>query len=834
MMSIFRRVGLLALILFPVSCVELDLPEVPEMEDVPVTVSFSVSDVYMTRSTLADEMVNQVKSMQVVVYNANGHLEGDTGKVEGTSSELALMVREGNRVYALANMPSYEAAPFEEDDFVSRIYGVSVAEMAVTGVPMCGMLITEADELRSGSVNVEVERLVTRVGFTLDRSLLSSSSLTVTSVRLRQTASAVAPFSGPFVAEKETAVDGDCSSDADIAAVNSGETIWFYAPENVQGVLLPNNDDPASKNPSAIGSKKEACTYLEVTMSHTGQYEGVDVDSDNLTYRFYLGKDNIRDFSLERNKGIHVKLYATDDGMYEDDWKVDYGEVLPVVTYQYDLTPNHVSPGSSWGDYCSVYYHQTKQFNLVQKKFVDGVLFTTRNVNSEATWTSSDTEVFTVENGLVYGVKTSSEVKLLTVVHNGYTFTRNIKVQDDIKRELYITPYSFTIQWGQTLDLRSVSNIYYICTVNGVETERRNVEDECTFWILGGDEIYVDLVDGCKVKGKMDTGSDSAAIFAEYDHPDGYYVSSDLYLIYVEDKVEYELEVTPSSATIDAEAGTQLKAIYYKVTNDTRDSGTDVTSSAAWSSSSDCASVNAGMVTGVKGGSATVTASYEGKTSSATITVNPKVTYTLELSVESSSVYVYYDLYITATRHKYLDGVYSSSDDVTASASWSSSSTATAVVSAGVVTGIKAGTATVTASHSGASDSATVTVQDLVTYGYRFFISGYNTVISGQETEQYKTYYYKDTYTNGALTAQGNSAVYYTGSVTWSVSSGSSYGTINSSGVLTGVAKGTVTIKASVSHEGQTYEFYKDVTVTDPSGAGPDTGWEDGGDVDYD
>lgn len=52
----------------------------------------------------------------------------------------------------------------------------------------------------------------------------------------------------------------------------------------------------------------------------------------------------------------------------------------------------------------------------------------------------------------------------------------------------------------------------------------------------------------------------------------------------------------------------------------------------------------------------------------------------------------------------------SSSEDVTALASWSSSDATKATVSAGFATGIAAGTATVTASYNGQSDTCTVTV----------------------------------------------------------------------------------------------------------------------------
>lgn len=130
--------------------------------------------------------------------------------------------------------------------------------------------------------------------------------------------------------------------------------------------------------------------------------------------------------------------------------------------------------------------------------------------------------------------------------------------------------------------------------------------------------------------------------------------------------------------------------------------------------------------------------------------------------------------------------------------------------------------------------TADVTIEDSITYDYVFFISGYNSITAGEDTEPYKVYYYTNTYTNGVLTDTGSDATLFTGEVTWSVTSGSQSGSISSAGVLHAIKEGTVRITASMTFEGSGRSAYKDVTVTKPSNAGTDTGWEDGGDVDYD
>lgn len=175
------------------------------------------------------------------------------------------------------------------------------------------------------------------------------------------------------------------------------------------------------------------------------------------------------------------------------------------------------------------------------------------------------------------------------------------------------------------------------------------------------------------------------------------------------------------------------------------------------------------------------------------------------------------------------------SDDI--SVLWESSDPKIASVSeTGKVTALKPGTCTITARSNDRreiSDQCTITVENLITTEYRFFLSGYDSVVAGHDTETYKLCYYTDIYTNGVLTSKGNQAAAFAGQVSWSVSSGASFGSISSSGVLHGIAKGSVTIKATADFEGSTYWIQKEVKVTAPSGISPDTGWEEGGSVEY-
>ena len=95
-------------------------------------------------------------------------------------------------------MPVLTEAPFEESDFRSMVHSIPYGDMKDAGIPMCGVVSLDAETIVSGSAEIELMRLIARVSFSIDKSELTSSDLTVTSVKLCQTASAAAPFSDSF------------------------------------------------------------------------------------------------------------------------------------------------------------------------------------------------------------------------------------------------------------------------------------------------------------------------------------------------------------------------------------------------------------------------------------------------------------------------------------------------------------------------------------------------------------------------------------------------------------------------------------------------------------
>jgi len=163
------------------------------------------------------------------------------------------------------------------------------------------------------------------------------------------------------------------------------------------------------------------------------------------------------------------------------------------------------------------------------------------------------------------------------------------------------------------------------------------------------------------------------------------------------------VSVTPPSATVLAGQSVQLTATP-KDANGNALSGRTVT----WSSSNPSvavADVN-GKVTGVAPGSATITATSEGKSGTATITVTNVPVASVTVTPASASVAAGQTVQLTATA-KDANGNTLSGRVVT----WSSSSASVATVTgSGLVTGVTAGSATITATSEGQSGTSTITV----------------------------------------------------------------------------------------------------------------------------
>ena len=259
--------------------------------------------------------------------------------------------------------------------------------------------------------------------------------------------------------------------------------------------------------------------------------------------------------------------------------------------------------------------------------------------------------------------------------------------------------------------------------------------------------------------------------------------------------------VSPASASVAAGATSPLQATV-KDQNGNVMTGQTVT----WSTDNAAAATvsSSGVVTGVAAGSATITGASAGVsgTSAITVTASPPVVTTVTVAPTSASVVAGATTPLQATV-KDQNGNVMTGQIVT----WSTNNAAAATVnSTGVVTGVAAGSATITATSSGKFGTSAITVTAsapvvttvTVTPGSASIVAGATTPLQATVKDQ-----------NGnVMTGQ---------TVTWSTNN-SAAATVNSSGVVTGVAAGSATITATNSAKRGTSSIT--VTAVPPPGGG--------------
>jgi len=252
--------------------------------------------------------------------------------------------------------------------------------------------------------------------------------------------------------------------------------------------------------------------------------------------------------------------------------------------------------------------------------------------------------------------------------------------------------------------------------------------------------------------------------------------------------------VSPASGSVSVGGTIQLTATLRDAAGNTLTGRT-----VNWSSSNTArATVNSsGRVTGIAQGSVTITATGEGRTSSASITVTPAPVASVALSPTSGSVAVGGTLQLSATP---LDAA--GNELVGRTVTWSSSNTARATVNtSGLVTGVSTGAVTIRATSEGRTASASLTVSQASVASVTVAPSTGSVTVGG-------------TLQLAATLRDAAGNVLSGRSVSWS-SSNTSRATVTSSGLVTGLSTGTVTITAT--SEGRSGAAT--LTVTQPSGS---------------
>jgi uncharacterized protein YjdB len=301
----------------------------------------------------------------------------------------------------------------------------------------------------------------------------------------------------------------------------------------------------------------------------------------------------------------------------------------------------------------------------------------------EIAWSSSNAAVATVSaTGVVAGVAAGGPVTI-TATTGGKSGTAQITVTPAPVATLAIEPGSATIQKGATVELRVIARD----AAGNLLTGRAAT-------LISSNAAVATIANTGVVTG---VGEGSATITANVE---GKSANATITVIPVPIAT---LAFVPDTASVEVGQTVQLRVVGRDAAGNELP-GRTVTLVAV---NPEVARIGAdGVVTGVAAGTATIRASAEGRTATATVTVRPPSVATVFVTPNPVTVPAGETTQLTAILRS------ASGSQLTGRAvTWSSSDPAKASVSAtGVVTGIAAGSVTITATSEGKTGNAQVTV----------------------------------------------------------------------------------------------------------------------------
>ncbi|MFC5706962.1 beta strand repeat-containing protein [Aeromonas eucrenophila] len=316
---------------------------------------------------------------------------------------------------------------------------------------------------------------------------------------------------------------------------------------------------------------------------------------------------------------------------------------------------------------------------------------TTADITDLATWSSSDSNVATVDKkGLVKTLKVSATE--ITASYQGVTSNKSeLTIVDAIATKITVIPPIAKLAKGLSLQLQAIATFS--------DDSTKDVSTQATWQSNKPTVLKVDA------KGKLTAlALGDAIVSATVQGITGHTNVSSVNLTIS------KIQITP--AKLQLAKGTKAHLTAVATFNDK--SVQDVSSQVAWLSSSTAVATvdNTGLVTGVATGSTTLSANLLGVTASTSVKITNASLKTLQVIPAVSSIALGTKTQLRAIA-TFTDN---SSQNVSDQVQWSSSDASVASVSSlGLVTGKSTGQISITATLGSISRSATLTITNAIT-----------------------------------------------------------------------------------------------------------------------
>ncbi|GGG16344.1 hypothetical protein [Paenibacillus aceti] len=323
-----------------------------------------------------------------------------------------------------------------------------------------------------------------------------------------------------------------------------------------------------------------------------------------------------------------------------------------------------------------------------------------RDLTRAVDWSSDQPEIISVNNGFVTPLKSGSAT-ITAVYNNAAVSTIEVKAVDSYKE--------LTLEYSQKGKYKLGANdknltVKALAAIAGSETETKDVTEDTEWSTSNAMVLTIE-------KGKITlVGEGSATITAKYKGLTASFkatVSSPY----------SELNILRNGSSVTGEdvellIGDDEVALVAQSTLSGDQSTVDVTDKATWTSSdSAVAEIKEGKLKVKAVGKATIKVEYLGVKAEVDVYVRAPFEVILLKPSEDQLLFIGETLKLEAEMRNRAN----SSENVTQSAQWSSSTPLAVTVSQGLITGMTAGSSTVKASHLGVSKSIKVTVSPTIT-----------------------------------------------------------------------------------------------------------------------
>lgn len=306
----------------------------------------------------------------------------------------------------------------------------------------------------------------------------------------------------------------------------------------------------------------------------------------------------------------------------------------------------------------------------------------TQDLTALATWTSSSTAVASIAGPVATAIVEGTST--IAAAYGGKSGQATLTVGPAVLQSIAVDPATVLIPQGLTTTLVATGAYSDGSTVDLTASATWSSDNVLAASVVAG---AVDAV-----------GQGEAVVTAALDGRSGQAHVS------VGAAALQAIALVPASLSVPKGlAGSLVATGHY-----TDGTDQDLTAIAVWSSAApSVAAVDpAGVVSALALGTTTVSAGLGGREGTATVEVTAPVLQSIAVSPASASVAKGLTSSFTATGH-YSDG---STQDLTGSATWSSSNVAVATVAGPVATGAGVGTTSISAVHGGKSGQASLTV----------------------------------------------------------------------------------------------------------------------------